>query len=129
MLGLHLPADANDLSHARGLIATHVPVVQVPVGGRHQQREVAADGLVGRVAEHVFGSPVEALDQAMLVGDDHRLHQPVEEGEQLLGFCRTAERGRGGHWGRSLGGQLPTGKARQTCRTAGRTVGNQPPKG
>jgi hypothetical protein len=46
----HLSADANDLSPARALVAFEVTAMLLVVRGRHQQRDILADDLVGTVA-------------------------------------------------------------------------------
>jgi len=68
--------DADDLRSAAGAEIPQIAVVLAVVRLRHQHLDVAADDLLGGIAEQAFRRRIEAEDRAALVDGD----QPVEDG-------------------------------------------------
>ena len=76
----HHPADADDPPFAGGDVTGKIGVVAVAVGYGHQDADIAADRLVGGVAEQPLGGGAERLDDALFVDDHHRLGDGGEIG-------------------------------------------------
>jgi len=78
----HFAADADDLLLPRGQVARQIPIVLFPVGRRHEQGDVLADQLLGRIAEHPLGGGVDQLDDAPLVDADDGIDRGFQESAQ-----------------------------------------------
>ncbi len=79
---LDLAADADDPPLAGGTVAGEIAVVALPVGGRHQHAHVAADDLLGTVAEQPHRRRAERADQAALIDGDDRLRHGLQSRAQ-----------------------------------------------
>ena len=75
-------------------VAREVAVVRLAVGRRHQHLDVLADHLGRGVAEQPLGRRAERTHDAVLVDDDHRVGDGVEDRLQM-GLARRAGRGCG----------------------------------
>ncbi len=94
----HLAADADDVRRARLVVALQVAVVLAAPGLGHQVADVAADDLLGHVAEHPLRRLAEFLDRAQVVDDDDGVdrrvqHGPVFEALPGAGLARSGATG------------------------------------
>ena len=71
-------ADADDMSLASREITLDMGIVDSRVGSGHENADVAAEHLAGRVAEQELGRAIEDLDVAAVVDDDNTVHCGVE---------------------------------------------------
>jgi hypothetical protein len=89
---LDLAADADDPPLAGGTVAGEIAVVALPVRGRHQHTDVAADDFLGTVAEQPHRRRAERADQAALIdGDDRLRHGLQSRAQPLLGLLALGD--------------------------------------
>ncbi len=78
----HGAADADDPLFSGGEIAGEIGVVLRPIGLGHQHADIAADHLLGAVAEHPLGGGAEAADPAAGVDRDDGVGRRVDDRAQ-----------------------------------------------
>ena len=81
-LGLDFAADADDPLLAGAQIAGEVAVMPLAIGRGHQAADVAADHLLGAIAEHLRGGGVERLDDPGLVDGDQAVGRGIDDRAQ-----------------------------------------------
>ena len=75
-------APADDLGLTRRQIIVHIAIVSVAVGLGHEQVDIAAYDLFGRIAENALGGRVERFDGAVLVDGGDTVDGVVQYGPQ-----------------------------------------------
>src|SRR5262249_18354943 len=76
-------ADADDPSLSRSQISPKIAVMLVTVRVRHQHIDVAADDLTLGIAELPLGGLAERPDQPLLIDDDNRVGDRLDDRAQM----------------------------------------------
>jgi len=80
----NLAADADDLSLMGIVVVGQIAVMLFMVGCRHQQLDIAAGDLRGRIYEQSFARLIVNLDHSAGVDDDDAIHRRRDQGAKQL---------------------------------------------
>ncbi len=80
----HHPADADDPPLTGPGIAVEIAVMLLTVRLRHQDPHIAADGVLGGIAEQALGGLAEGLDRPLVVDHHHCVGHGLEDGPKVI---------------------------------------------